>query len=178
MGAEYLGVLRSLGWSGSRRIVDKSLMNFLVVGLIHLIFPRAAIVHATRDPVDTCLSIWRRNFNDGNDTSYDLEDIGRDYRRYREMMNHWDAVLPGRAHEVRHGDLVADPEPQMRRLIAAVGMNWDPACLQFYNSRRHAVGGAAEQVRSPLSPSGVGRWRKYRDHLGPLFAALGPYAPP
>lgn len=176
LGAEYLRVLRALGWKGSRRVVDKSLGNFLGAPLLKLAFPRATVIHAVRDPLDICFSIFRRNFDDLNPASFDLLDIAREYRLYRRAMDAWPVLMGGDIVEVEHEALVSEPEAQMRRLVNLVGLAWDPACLRFHEARRAVTDGAGAQVRRPLNAEGVGRWRSYRAHLGPLFEALGPLA--
>ena len=154
------------------------LRNYMNVGMIHLMLPKAVILHSVRDPVDTCLACFRKLFQTGNETSYDLTEIGQEYVRYREMMDHWAAVLPGRVIEVSHEAMVADPEGQTRWLITeACGLDWDPACLRFYEAKRPVHTLSVAQVRQPIFTSSIERWRRYEKHLGPLFEALGPYAP-
>jgi tetratricopeptide (TPR) repeat protein len=175
----YLEAVRARGWRGAGRFVDKTLENYLHVGAIALMFPRAVILHAVRDPLDTCLSCWRQLFAEGAETLYDLGEIGAEYVAYRETMEHWRAVLPGRVIDVDHEALVADPERQIRWLVTgAAGLAWNDACLAF-----HAAGGAARtassvQVRQPIFRTSLQRWRRYEPRLGPLIEALGPYAPP
>jgi hypothetical protein len=104
--------------------------------------------------------------------------MGRQYVRYREMMAHWDAVLPGRVIDVAHEELVADPESKIRWLVTqACGLAWDDACLSFHKTKRAVRTASVAQVRQPIFKSAIGRWRHYEKHLGPLFEALGPYAP-
>jgi hypothetical protein len=94
------------------------------------------------------------------------------------MMDHWAAVLPGRTSEVSHEDLVADPEARIRWLVTeACGLAWDPACLRFHETRRDVRTASVAQVRQPIFSTSVKRWKRYEKHLGPLFEALGPYAP-
>lgn len=175
----YLAGMHSRGWTTSARFIDKMLGNHVFIGMIHLMFPRATILHAVRDPMDTCLSIFRTQFFTGNEESYDLAEIGRAYVRYRKMMEHWAAVLPGRVIDVDHEALVADPETRIRWLVTeACGLNWDPACLEFHKTKRAVRTASVAQVRQPIFKTSVQRWRKYEKHLGPLFEALGPYAPP
>ncbi|HUZ12654.1 MAG TPA: sulfotransferase [Caulobacteraceae bacterium] len=174
LGARYLDALRARGWQGSRRVVDKTLANYLAAPLLRLIFPRSTIIHATRHPLDTCLSIFMRNFDELNHAGFDLTDIAADYLRYRRVMDRWQALMPGQIVEVEHGALVEAPEAAMRRLIAAVGLAWDPSCLDLHLARRRALGGAGEEVRRPLHRAGLGRWRNYRHQLAPLIEALGP----
>jgi tetratricopeptide (TPR) repeat protein len=174
----YLDSARRLGWTGTPRLVDKTLENHLRVGLIHKMFPRAVILHSLRDPVDTCLACYRQLFVSGNETLYDLGQIGEAYVRYREAMAHWARVLPGRVIDVEHEVLVADPEARIRWLVSeACGLDWDPACLSFHEASGAVRTASAAQVRRPIFSTSVRRWRRYERHLGPLFAALGPYAP-
>ena len=152
--------------------------NYMAIGMIHLMLPNATILHSVRDPVDNCLACFRKLFKSGNETTFDLADIGAQYVRYREMMDHWDAVLPGRIVTVRHEDLVESPDEKIRWLVTkACGLKWDDACLRFYETDRPVRTASIAQVRQPIFKSSVERWRRYEAHLGPLFEALGPYAP-
>ena len=174
----YFKAQHARGWGSAPRFVDKLLYNYMYVGMIHLMAPKAVILHAVRDPVDTCLGAWRQNFATGNEETYDLGDIGRLYVRYREVMDHWASVLPGRVVEVSHEALVTDPEARIRWLITeACGLPWDPACLNFHETRRTVRTASVAQVRQPIFTTALQRWRRYEKHLGPLFEALGPYAP-
>jgi hypothetical protein len=174
----YFKAVHNHGWGAAPRFVDKALHNYMDIGLIHLMLPKAVILHSVRDPVDTCLACYRKLFQTGNETTFDLGEIGGQYVRYREMMDHWTAVLPGRVIDVGHEVLVADPEKQIRWLVTeACGLDWDPACLRFYETKRPVRTASVAQVRQPIFTTSVERWRRYEKHLGPLFEALGPYAP-
>jgi len=174
----YLAALRERGWDGSSRFVDKTLENYLHVGLIGVLFPRAAILHAVRDPADTGFACYRQLFVQGNETLYDLAEIGAEYVRYRELMDHWRAVLPGRVTDVGYEALVADPPAQIRALVTqAAGLPWDPATLRFHERDGGVATASASQVRRPIYPGSVQRWRRHAERLGPLIAALGAYAP-
>jgi tetratricopeptide (TPR) repeat protein len=173
----YLGLMRQLGWKGADRFVDKTLENHLRVGMIHLMFPKSVIIDSTRDPVDTCLSCYRQLFTEGNETLYDLRQIGRAYVRYRRVMEHWDRVLPGRVIRVEHEKLVADTEGQVRWLVSdACKLEWDPACLRFYEAASAVRTASAAQVRRPVFLTSIGRWTRFASELEPLLKALGPYA--
>jgi tetratricopeptide (TPR) repeat protein len=173
----YLGSMRQLGWTGADRFVDKTLENHLRVGMIHLMFPNSVILDSTRDPLDTCLSCYRQLFTEGNETLYDLGQIGRAYIRYRRIMEHWDRVLPGRVIRVEHEKLVADPEGQIRWLVSdACKLDWDPMCLRFYDAKGSVRTASAAQVRLPVFSTSIGRGARYAGELQPLFRALGPYA--
>jgi tetratricopeptide (TPR) repeat protein len=174
----YFKAQHARGWGSAPRFVDKLLHNYMYVGMIHLMLPKAVILHAVRDPVDTCLGAWRQNFRSGNEETYDLADIGHAYVRYRQVMNHWDTVLKGRVIEVNHEAMVNDPESRIRWLITeACGLDWDPACLRFHETRGAVRTASVAQVRQPIFTTSLQRWRRYESHLGLLFDALGPYAP-
>lgn len=174
----YLEKLKVRGWRNTPRVIDKMLGNYILIGMIHLMFPNAIILHSVRNPIDTCLSCFRQLFRTGNETTYDLSDIGAHYVRYREMMDHWRAVLPGRVVDVVHEALVEAPDTMIRWLVEdACRLDWDDACLRFFESRRPVKTASIAQVRQPIFRRSIERWRRYERHLGPLFAALGPYAP-
>ncbi|MDB5431431.1 MAG: putative repeat protein [Caulobacter sp.] len=176
-GGDYLNTIGAMGWDGQGRFVDKTLANDVAVGLIHLMLPDAVILHSVRDAADTCLSCFRQRFAYGNQTMYDLADIGHRYRRYRQTMDHWAQVLPGRVIDISNEALIADFEPQTRALLEACGLDWDAACLRFHETKRAVNTASMVQVRSPINAGSVQQWRRYERHLGPLFEALGPYAP-
>ncbi len=173
----YLGQMRARGWTRRSRLVDKTLENSLHVGMIHLMFPRAVILNAVREPLDTGLACFRQLFTHGNETLYDLAEIGEAYVGYREIMEHWARVLPGRVIDVEYEALLAEPEETIRWLITEVcGLPWEPRCLEFHKTERVVTTASAAQVRQPLFSTSRGRWRRYERHLGPLIEALGPYA--
>ena len=175
---DYLARQRAFGWRKAPYVVDKMLGNYLSIGMIHLMFPKATILHSVRDPVDTCLGCFRQLFRTGNETTYDLRDIGEQYVRYREMMAHWEVVLPGRVINVVHEELVSDPDKNIRWLIEdACKLKWDENCLRFHQTKRAVRTASIAQVRQPIFTTSLQRWRKYANHLGPLMEALGPYAP-
>ncbi|MGA0601801.1 sulfotransferase family protein [Caulobacter sp. KR2-114] len=179
MAGDYLAGIRAEGWDGRRRFTDKRLPSFTMIGLLHLLFPKAVIIHAQRDAADLCLAEFRllfRNDEDGRFT-YDLKDLGRRYVLYRQHMDYWSGVLMGRVVTVRNEALVADPEGQIRALLQACRLPWHEGCLRFHETEREVKTMSAEQVRRPIFHESVGRWRRFEKHLGPLFEALGPYAP-
>jgi hypothetical protein len=136
-------------------------------------FPKAVIILATREPLDACVACWRQLFATGAETLYDLAEIGAEYRRYQTMIEHWRTVLPGRMAEVSLEGLVAAPEREIRRLVVEVcGLSWDSACLRFWQAPGVVRTASAAQVRRPISSEGLGRWRRYERHLGPLRDAL------
>ncbi|MGH8279271.1 MAG: tetratricopeptide repeat-containing sulfotransferase family protein [Gammaproteobacteria bacterium] len=178
VGAHYLEATRELA-PAAKRVVDKLHTNMALLGLIHVLFPGAHIIHCRRDPLDTCVSCFTHHFTSGQDFSYDLGELGRFYRRYQELMQHWERLLPqGRILELRYEDVVANLEAEARRLIAFCGLEWDDACLHFYANRRPVRTASLAQVRRPIYTASVGRWRHYATHLQPLQKVLGMVATP
>jgi tetratricopeptide (TPR) repeat protein len=155
------------------RIVDKFPDNVLGVGLIAQLFPRARIVYCSRDARDISLSCYFQLFADGAQLfSYDLADCGSRCQDVRRLASHWLKLLPFHMIEVNYETLVADLEGESRRLIEFLGLDWEPACLDFHRTERTVVTVSHWQVRQPLYVSSVGRWRNYEKHLAPLLAAL------
>lgn len=154
------------------RIVDKLPHNFLCLGLIALLLPRARIVHCRRDPLDTCLSIYQHRFSGAHPYAYALDRLGHAFRQYARLMEHWRAVLPSPMHEIAYERLIANPEQESRALIAFLGLDWDDACLAFHETERTVRTPSAWQVRQPIYAGAVEKWRNYETHLGPLIDAL------
>ncbi len=173
LGARYLGEVRTSAPTAAR-ILDKMPGNFRHLGAILRALPGARIIHTVRDPIDTCLSCFSTLFAGYQPHTYDLAELGRYWRAYDALMAHWRAVLPeGVMIEVAYEDLVADPEGQARRLIAHLGLDWDPACLDFAALDRPVRTASAAQVREPVHGRSVGRWRVHGEALRPLLEALG-----
>jgi len=157
----------------AKKITDKLLTNFFFLGLINLLFPNAKIIHTQRDPVDTCLSGFTKLFKDDMPHSYDLTELGRYYGKYRQLMEHWEQVLPaGFLTTVVYEDVVADTEKEAKRLIEFLGLPWDEKCLAFHKSDRPVKTASVAQVRKPIYKSSVKRWAKYGAGLQPLIDAV------
>ena len=172
LGRRYLGETAALR-SGKPFFIDKMPNNFSHVGLIHAMLPDAIFIDARRHPLDACFSAFKQYFAEGQSFSYDLDDLGRYYRCYLSLMDHWDAVLPGRVLTVQYEALVRDAQTHIRRLLAHCGLEFEAACLNFHETRRPVRTASAEQVRQPLYTSGVGHWRHFDVELAPLRRALG-----
>jgi tetratricopeptide (TPR) repeat protein len=158
----------------ARKLTDKMPINFLHIGLIHLILPQAKIVHVSRHPLDTCISCFTRLFAHNQDGTYELKDLGRFYKAYNDVMKHWRKVLPaGSFYDIRYEDLVDNTETQARSLIEYCGLDWNDACLEFYKHERNIRTASLLQVRQPIYKSSVARWKKYEKFLGPLIEGLG-----
>ncbi len=171
--ARYLDQTAALRPSGSPRFTDKMLSNFRHVGLLQLMFPHASIIDARRHPLGCGLSCYKQLFGWGVNFSYDLRELGLYYRDYVDLMEHMDAVLPGRVHRVQYERLVADPDTEVRRLLDYCRLPFDAGCLRFYDNRRVVQTMSSEQVRRPIYTEGVDQWRHFDPWLGPLKEALG-----
>lgn len=159
-------------------VTDKMPGNFALMGLLHVCFPRAPIVHVRRDPRDNCFSCFAMNFAEGHAFSYALDTTGHYYRLHDALVAHWKRVLPPQLIiDVEYEKLVADPETEIRRLLEAVGLEWDPRCLDFHKTSRTVATASLFQVRQPLYSSSIGRWRRFERHLGPLIEELEGPAP-
>ncbi len=170
LGRDYLEQVSGLG--SGRLVADKFILNFLFAGLIHAMLPNARIIHCRRDAMDTCLSCYLRLFRSEMKFAYGLRELGLFYRGYERLMEYWRTLLPPeRFCEVRYEDVIDDLETQARRLVDFCGLDWNPACLNFYETRRQIQ--TSTQVRQPIYPFSVSRWRAYAQHLGPLAEALG-----
>ena len=166
LGHDYLADLPPLP-AGKTRVTDKAPSNFWFVGLIRLILPNAKIIHTVRDPRDTCLSCFSTLFTSSQQFSYDLGELGRYYRHYRDLMAHWQTVLPaGSMLDVAYEDVVDDLEQQARRLLDHCGLPWDDRCLSFHRTERPVATASNVQVRRPLHGRSVARWRRYRSRIG------------
>lgn len=176
LGSAYVTAVRRRA-ADALRITDKAASHFMYLGVIALALPDARIIHVTRSPLDTCFSCYAAMFGQGQEFAYDLGELGRHYRRYAELMAYWRDVLPPeRFIEVSYEAVVADLEAEARRLVDFCGLPWDPRCLSFYEASRPVFSASAAQVRRPIYRTSQGRWWRYRDHLGPLIAALGDLA--
>jgi len=162
--------------TGRAFFIDKMPNNFRHIGLIHLILPNAKIIDARREPMACCFSNFKQLFASGQEFTYSLEDIGRYYRAYVDLMAHWDAVLPGKVLRVLHEDVLDDLEASVRRILDYCGLDFDPACVEFHKTRRSVRTASSEQVRRPINRDGVDQWRPFAAELAPLRTILGPLA--
>jgi tetratricopeptide (TPR) repeat protein len=167
----YAARLQSLG-RGAARVIDKMPDNIFNAGLIGVLFPAARIIFCRRDLRDTCLSCYFSRFDQSLAWSYDLADCGLRALEIERLANHWRRVLPLRMLTIDYEALIADLEGESRRLVEFIGLDWEPACLDFYKTDRPILTGSAWQVRQPLFTRSVGRWRKYERYLGPLLEVL------
>ncbi|RWC25669.1 MAG: tetratricopeptide repeat protein [Mesorhizobium sp.] len=171
-GEAYLDMLHAR-YPGFKHVTDKMPGNFLLVGFLHLMLPKARIVHCARDAAATCLSIYKVHFRgDSHRYGYDLGELADFHNLYTDIMAHWHTVLPGVVHDVRYEDFVADQEGQTRALIAHLGLPWDEAVLSFHETDRPVRTASAAQVRQPMYQGSVDLWKRYGERLKPLLDRL------
>jgi tetratricopeptide (TPR) repeat protein len=155
------------------RFTDKTPDNFILIGLLRLMFPNATFIHARRHPLDTCLSCYKQYFTRAQNFSYSLEDLAHYYRQYRALMDWWHAQSPGMILDVDYEALVSDQEAQSRRIVEFCALAWDERCLDFHETRRAVKTASAGQVRQALYATSVNQWKHYEPNLRPLVDALG-----
>jgi tetratricopeptide (TPR) repeat protein len=173
LGDRYLSGTRAYRTTDRPRFIDKMPNNFRNIGLIHLMLPNAKIIDVRREPMACCFANFKQLFAEGQLFTYGLEDIGRYYRTYLELMSHWETVLPGRVLRVHYEDVVHDLEGNVRRVLEFCGLEFEPACVEFHRTERSVRTASSEQVRRPIYREGLEQWRHYERWLDPLRVALG-----
>ncbi|MEM9385033.1 MAG: sulfotransferase [Pseudomonadota bacterium] len=172
LGAEYLQRTQ-IHRCAAPRFIDKMPNNFAHIGLIHLILPNARIIDARRYAMACCFSGYKQLFASGQNFSYSLEEIGRYYRDYVGLMDHWDQVLPGRVLRVNYEQMVTDTEAEVRRMLDYCDLPFEPSCVEFYRNERAVRTASSEQVRQPIYSGALEQWRHYEGFLSPLRDQLG-----
>jgi len=173
LGEDYIERTRVHRHSDRPRFIDKMPNNWAHVGLIRLILPNATIIDTRRHPIGNCWSVFKQNFARGHAYGYDLADLGRYYADYVRMMARFDAEQPGAVHRVVYEAMVADSEREIRALLAAAGLSFEPACLAFHKTERAIRTPSSEQVRQPIFTEAVDQWQRFADRLAPLHDILG-----
>jgi tetratricopeptide (TPR) repeat protein len=158
--------------AGAPHFIDKMPNNFMHIGLIHLILPRARIIDARRHPMACCFSGFKQLFADGQEFTYGQEEIARYYKGYVRLMKHWDEVLPGKVLRVHYEHVVADLEGQLRRILDYLGLPFEENCLNYYQTDRSIRTPSSEQVRQPIYRGGLEQWRNFEPYLDVLKREL------
>jgi Flp pilus assembly protein TadD len=174
---DYLSLLAAHS-PDAARVTDKMPHNFERLWLLALLFPNASFIHCRREPMATCVSCFVQPLNQFHTYASDLGKLGSYYRAYEDLMAFWHDTLPVPILDVSYEALVRDQESQSRRMIEHVGLEWDPACLQFHKTKRSVHTPSRRQVEQPIHTNAIDSWRRYEPWLGPLFDALGDLAPP
>ena len=154
--------------------IDKMPNNFRHIGLIKILLPNAKIIDARRHPVGCCFSGFKQLFAEGQEFSYDLDDIARYYNDYVELMKHWDSSLPGEVLRVCYEEVTDNLEVQVRRILDYCELPFEASCLDFHKTKRAVRTASSEQVRQPINKQGVDQWRNFEQFLQPLIDDLGP----
>lgn len=174
LGESYIARTQTLRKSDRPHFTDKMGANFVNLGLIHLILPNARVVDVRRHPLGCCFSCFAQIFPEGQKNAYRLDDLGRYYRDYADLMSHFDRVLPGRMHRILYENLISEPEAEIRKLLNYLGLPFEESCLRFYETPRTIATVSTEQVRRPIYRQALETWRNYESWLGPLKTVLGP----
>ena len=167
----YLGHLKALP-TKAKLITDKMPRNFMYVGLIKILFPDAKIIHCRRQPEDSCLSIYKKIFVGKQKFAYDLDELGKYYNGYLDLMDHWHNIMPGEILDLQYEEMVADTEGQTRRLLEYCNVDWHDDCLNFHTTQRVVRTASSDQVRQPIYKSSVAAWKQFEQQLAPLSAVL------
>jgi tetratricopeptide (TPR) repeat protein len=170
---QHVARLGALG-AGAARVIDKMVDNVFALWLVAALFPSARVILCQRDLRDVCLSCYFHKFRGGHLYSYDLAECGRRALDVERLATHWLRVLPLKMLMIDYEELIEDPEGESRRLIEFLGLEWEPACLDFHRTERAVFTASSWQVRQPLFKRSVGRWRHYARHLEPLLQVLTP----
>ena len=150
-------------------VVDKMPQNFLFIGAIIKLFPKAKIIHCRRTPLDTCLSLYKHHFPMSKHTySYDLKELGHYFNLYEDLMSYWHTTLPGRIYDIQYEDLIHDLEAEVRALLVHCELEYEASCLRFHETKRVVRTASSEQVRRKLFTSAIGHWKNYESHLKAL----------
>jgi hypothetical protein len=180
LGEQHLQRLRQLN-ADRAHVVDKMPGNYLYLGLLAALFPRAKFIHCRRDLRDVAVSCWMTQFRQIRWAS-DPDHIAARFQDYLRLMEHWQRVLPVAVLEVVYEETVADLEGAARRLVAWCGLDWEPACLSFHEGKRPVRTASVAQVRQPIYRRSLARWKNYEGALASLFARLASepvrYPPP
>ena len=173
LSTQYMKHLRKYVHTQKPFICDKMPVNFMLVGLIHILFPNARIIHCARDPMDTCWSIYKHFFLNRNPYAYDQKILGRFYLQYEQLMQHWNRVLPDRIFTVQYEQMVENTEATIRALLKHCGLPFADSCLHFYRTERPVATASAMQVRQPIYNTALKSWWLIAEQLAPLQKALG-----
>jgi len=172
LGLDYLRLIEKFGKNKGRLVVDKMPYNFMHVGVIACSLPEAKIILCEREPLDNCFSIYKQKFGVGNDFAYSLKETGEYYNLYRDLIKHWEIVLPKKMFRVSYEQLIANQESVSKQMINFCKLDWEEECLNFHSTRREVNTASAVQVRKPIYKTSVNLWEKFKENLDPLITEL------
>ena len=172
IGEEYIKNIRQLS-ADTKHILVKDLLNFTWLGFIKLIFPNAKIVHCVRNPMDTCVSLFKNYFVGGVDFSYDLIELGEYYNLYRDVMLFWNNILPNYYVNIFYEELINNPKKQIEKLLNVCNLEWNESCMQFYNNKHFmSTGSNSINIHQPIYKTSMQYWKRYEKQLQPLLEIL------
>ena len=172
MGKDYILLMSNLS-NNSKRFTDKLPINFLNIGLIKLILPNSKIIHTFRNPKDNVFSIFKNHFTSGKITyAYDLKDIVLYYNLYKDLMKHWNTILPNFILNICYENLIKNTESEIKNLLNFCNLNWEDSCLKFYETKRSIKTASDIQVRSKIYSSSIHSWKNYEKHLNKYYDLL------
>jgi tetratricopeptide (TPR) repeat protein len=174
LGEDYIAGTRP-DTGSTAHFIDKLPLNFLYAGLIHLALPKAKIVLLARDPMDTCYAVYKNLFEGIYPFSYNLEELANYFQAYRQLIDHWQSVMPGVMHVVKYEELVTKPKSIIEDLLSYCGLSWEDECLDFHKSAEASTTASAVQVRSNIFRTSIGKWRNYEEQLKPVSDILGEF---
>ena len=172
-GRKYVGSLQPYKGE-AEHVTDKMPHNFMYAALILLALPKSVIIHSVRDPMDTCFSCYRQGFTEQHQYSCDQEILGRVYKLYEKLMRHWHCVMPNAILDVQYEDVINNFEGEVRKIVEFCGLEWNEACLKFYETDRRIQTASRDQVIKPIYSSSLNRWKRYEKHLQQLKSILVP----
>ena len=172
MGNDYITSISKLIEKNSTGFIDKMPGNFLYLGLINMIFPNAKFIHVSRDPIDTCFSMYTKMFSSHHEYAYDLEDLGKHYKLYSSLMDYWNKVLEKNIYNIKYEDLVTNIDLETRSLLSFCNYKFNKKCILFHENSRPVTTASNDQVRKKLYTSSIGRWKNYKEELSPLIKII------
>ena len=164
-------------WARSSKpfFIDKMPNNFVHIGLIKLILPKAKIIDARRNPMDTCFSCFKQYFAKGQHFTYDLDDIARYYKDYLRLMNYWKKLFPEEIFTINYEQVIDNPNERIRDLLDFCNVKFEDNCINFHKSKRPVKTASSEQVRQPMYKSGLDYWKNYSNNLDALLKHFPEY---
>ena len=161
--------------SSTPYFIDKMPNNFVHIGLIKLILPKAKIIDARRNPMDTCFSCFKQYFAKGQHFTYDLDDIARYYKDYVRLMDYWKKLFPEEIFTINYEQVIENPNDRIRDLLEFCNVKFEDSCINFHKSKRPVKTASSEQVRQPMYKTGLDYWKNYSNHLDTLLKHFPEY---
>jgi len=172
LGKAYIESVEKLNRNKVNLIVDKMPYNFQYIGMIACCLPGAKIILSDRNPIDNCFSIYKQKFGTGNLYAYSLKEIGEYYNLYKDLMAHWELILPDKIFTVSYEELISEQERTTRNLLKYISLDWEDTCLDFHSTERGVLTASAVQVKQPIYNTSVDLWENYSEDLNPLRKIL------